>query len=189
MARPETLTKADLVSRLAPVFRQKGYEGASLADLAAVAGLGKAALYHRFPAGKAAMAAAVLAATERQMAEDVLALLKTRASPAKRLSAMAAALGTFYEGGAKPCLMDIFSVAGTPGDIRKDVRRGASEWIAAIAAALVEAGIAPAQARRRAQDAVIRVEGALVVSRALGDTAPFRRALKDFADDLLASGR
>lgn len=189
MARPETLSTDELVSQLAPVFRQKGYEGASLADLAAAAGLGKAALYHRFPLGKAAMAAAVLSAAERQMAEDVLASLKTHASPAARLSAMVAALGAFYEGGRRSCLIDIFSVDGTPDGIRSDVRRGAVAWIAAIAAVLVEAGLAPALARRRGQDAVIRIEGALVVSRALGDTAPFKRALATLAHDLLAPAR
>ena len=90
------------------------------------------------------MAAAVLsAAAKLQMGEDVLALLKTDEAPAGRLAAMAAALAGFHDGGAKSCLIDIFSVAGTPAAIRQDVGRGAAEWIAAIAAVLVQAGIAP----------------------------------------------
>jgi len=185
MARPQTLSDDDLVSRLAGIFRQKGYEGASLSELAAASGLGKAALYHRFPEGKEAMATAVLSATERRMGNDVLAPL-AQGDAAERLAAMAGALFRFYEGGMRSCLVDLFSVAGTPDGVRGKVCRGTAEWIATIAAALVEAGFAPEEARRRGEDAVIRIEGALVVSRALGDQAPFRRVLERLAGDLLA---
>jgi AcrR family transcriptional regulator len=185
MARPESISDEDLLSRLAPVFRARGYEGASLAELSEASGLAKAALYHRFPDGKLAMARAVLAAAERQMAADALAPAPPRASPAERLHAMAHGLLRFYDGGRRTCLVDVFSVAGTPDAVRADVRSGAARWIAGIADLLVEAGIDPAEARRRGEDAVIRIEGALVLSRALNDTAPFERVAKTFAADLL----
>jgi len=52
--------KAEIVGRLFIVFQDKGYEGASLADLSQATGLGKSSLYHHFPRGKEQMAEAVL---------------------------------------------------------------------------------------------------------------------------------
>jgi len=45
-----------LLRQLGQVFRERGYEGATLTQLAAATGLGKASLYHHFPGGKAEMA-------------------------------------------------------------------------------------------------------------------------------------
>src|ERR1700749_1985402 len=52
--------KAEIVGRLFVVFQDRGYEGASLADLSQATGLGKSSLYHHFPRGKEQMAEAVL---------------------------------------------------------------------------------------------------------------------------------
>jgi TetR/AcrR family transcriptional regulator, lmrAB and yxaGH operons repressor len=62
MARTQSISEADLIGRLSLVFRDRGYEGAALADLASAAGLKKASLYHRFPGGKQQMAEEVMAA-------------------------------------------------------------------------------------------------------------------------------
>lgn len=51
--------KAQIVGRLFIVFRDHGYEGASLADLSRATKLGKSSLYHHFPRGKEQMAEAV----------------------------------------------------------------------------------------------------------------------------------
>lgn len=52
--------KAEILDRLFVVFRDRGYEGSSLADLSQATGLGKSSLYHHFPRGKEQMAEAVL---------------------------------------------------------------------------------------------------------------------------------
>jgi len=59
MRPPKVLTTEILVG-LATVFRSRGYEGASLKELAEATGLKKASLYYRFPNGKQEMAEAVL---------------------------------------------------------------------------------------------------------------------------------
>lgn len=57
----KTLNVRDaLLEQLVVVFRERGYEGATLVQLAAATGLGKASLYHHFPGGKAEMAAVLL---------------------------------------------------------------------------------------------------------------------------------
>ena len=52
MARTAKVSDQELMERLAKVFRNYGYEGASMTVLAKVTGLQKASLYHRFPGGK-----------------------------------------------------------------------------------------------------------------------------------------
>ena len=59
MSAPQ-VAKDEIVDRLFAVFRDRGFEGASLADLSRATGLGKSSLYHHFPEGKEQMAQAVL---------------------------------------------------------------------------------------------------------------------------------
>ena len=51
--------RADALPALGEVFREHGFEGASLALIGERTGLGKGSLYHFFPGGKEEMAAAV----------------------------------------------------------------------------------------------------------------------------------
>ncbi|NJR74520.1 MAG: helix-turn-helix transcriptional regulator, partial [Scytonema sp. CRU_2_7] len=53
-------SKEKVIVQLTKVFRQYGYEGATLARLSEATGLGKASLSSPFPKGKEEMAAAVL---------------------------------------------------------------------------------------------------------------------------------
>ena len=50
-------------------------------------------------------------------------------------------------------------------------------WIDALARLATESGVERKQARRRAEDAVATIQGALVLSAALEDRSPFRRQL------------
>ena len=52
--------RQDVIPLLAEVFREHGYEGASLALISEATGLGKGSLYNFFPDGKEEMAACVL---------------------------------------------------------------------------------------------------------------------------------
>ena len=54
--RPQKTLDEDVLAGLTEVFQSKGYEAASLQDLARATGLKKASLYHRFPGGKKQMA-------------------------------------------------------------------------------------------------------------------------------------
>ncbi|GAY11436.1 helix-turn-helix domain-containing protein [Pseudonocardia sp. N23] len=56
MARPPSIEEGKLIDVLVSVFRDKGFDGTAIADLAAATGLQGASLYHRFPDGKEEMA-------------------------------------------------------------------------------------------------------------------------------------
>jgi AcrR family transcriptional regulator len=82
VGRPPGKTKADNDTRAGVVavagrlLGERGYEGMSLADVAAAAGLTKAALYHYFPRGKNEL---VLAVAEEVLARDGAELAATLA--------------------------------------------------------------------------------------------------------------
>lgn len=180
------IPKEEVLDRLTRVFRQAGYEGATLARLSKATGLVKASLYHYFPGGKADMAENVLARADVWMEDKVLAPLAGPGTPAQRLGAMADALNGFYAGGRDGCLLGLLSHGEARDRFREHVRTALSRWVDAIAAVLEEAGFSADLAQERGQDAVIQVQGALVVARGLGDNAPFVRTVAALPERLLA---
>jgi AcrR family transcriptional regulator len=190
MARPQSIEDDRLIAALAGVFRDQGYEGASLAALAAAAGLQKPSLYHRFPGGKAAMAAEVLDRALGWMGVHVIAVLEAPGDPAARVVAAAEALDGFYEGGARACLLNMLSAprAGD-GPFAPAIKAAFAALVAAFARPALDAGVPPRAAAARAERAVARLQGALVMARGMGDAGPFRRTLADLPREILGSGK
>jgi len=67
-----------LLGIVAEVFREHGYEGASLSLIGEATGLGKGSLYHFFPGGKEEMARAVIAHIDGWFEDNVFAPLRDR---------------------------------------------------------------------------------------------------------------
>ncbi|NJS39063.1 MAG: TetR/AcrR family transcriptional regulator, partial [Rhodobacteraceae bacterium] len=114
MPRPRSIEEDDLIARLARVFREVGFEGASLSLLAQATGLQRASLYHRFPGGKQQMAEEVLATTGAWLEEKVLRVLAGPGLPKDRLAEVIANLDGFYDGGAQACLLNMLSAPRAP---------------------------------------------------------------------------
>ncbi len=187
MGRPRSIDEGALIARLARVFRDVGYEGASLAVLAQATGLRKASLYHRFPNGKRQMADEVLAAALAWFSENVLAPLKGEGAPKARLAAVAERLDGFYEGGRRACLLNMLAAPCREDGLFSPAIKGALEaLIDAFVKLARDAGHAPTAARRRAERSVAMLQGSLVLARGLGSPKPFRKFLESLADDLLA---
>lgn len=173
------------MERLTEVFRTHGYEGASLSKISEATGLKRASLYHRFPGGKAEMAEAVLVQASEWLATHALAPLSEAGPPEDRLRTMTEKLDKFYESGRRSCLLDTLSF-GVDGEGIRDHQKAAMEaWIEAIATMLRGSGIPRQTARERAEDALIRIQGGLVMARAKGDPLPFQRTLRNLPHDLL----
>lgn len=186
MARPRSVSEDDLIARLARVFSEVGYEGAALSVLAKATGLQKASLYHRFPGGKKQMADEVLAATGTWLETQILAPLAGPGTPADRLGIVAANLDAFYQGGARACLLNMLSSPRTQdGPFAPAIRQAFEALIAGLAAVARETGASPDAARQRAERAVMLLQGALVLSRGTGTTAPFRAFLAAFPAEIL----
>jgi AcrR family transcriptional regulator len=103
------ITKDEVLDRLTRVFREAGYEAATLSRLSQATGLVKASLYHYFPGGKHDMAAAVLGRANSWLESQVLAPLAGVGTPKERLEAMAVALDAYYSGGRDGCLLGLLS--------------------------------------------------------------------------------
>lgn len=178
----------EVLEKLTHVFRTVGYEGATLSKLSRATGLQRASLYHRFPGGKKQMAEAVLSHAAAEFAEHILNPLTGLGSPRGRLEALMRNLDSLYSEGVTPCLLDAFS-RGKGGEIFGVQISGVFErWVGAIALIVAETTeCTGAQARQRAEDAVISIQGALVLCRGTRDKKPFQRILKTLPDTLLAS--
>jgi TetR/AcrR family transcriptional repressor of lmrAB and yxaGH operons len=173
----------ELFQKLADVFRRKGYDGASYSELMQASGLVKGSLYHRFPGGKADMVEAIQADVDRHFVDHVLKPAFEEGRPRGRAKKMAMRLREFYDSGKRSCLLDTLTL-GEGATTRAHARRSMEVWIEAFARLGRDGGLSAATARRRAQEAVAAIEGGLVVSRVLGDTGPFLRALANLPRQL-----
>lgn len=176
------ISREQVVERLLEVFRDRGFEGASLSDLSRATGLGKSSLYHYFPGGKDQMAEVVLARAADIVDQGILAVARNGDSLKARLGAIASALRAFYSNGTTACVLGQLSGAGLSKTARASLRTSFDNWIQAIEVLAIDAGFTPARAHRFAQDWVGRLQGALILHAATADTAPFDRALKALLD-------
>lgn len=166
------------------LFRQHGYDGVSLAGIAEATGLGKASLYHHFPGGKAEMMQATLEYTQRWFSENVMPVLQQEGPALARLEQMCDRLNNLYASGEQPCLLAAL-VAGAPrDDFQKLVKARLQLLVGAIAAVLTAAGLDPELAWQRGEDAVITIQGALILARGIDDSAPFQRAIAQLPEKL-----
>ncbi len=186
MARPATIDEGDLLAKLSDVFRDVGYEGASLAVLSEATGLKKASLYHRFPEGKEQMAHEVLAAADTWLMEHVLGPLQGDGPPEARLNAAIRKLDDFYSGGRQGCLLNMLSPPFQhQGAFAKPIKQAFEGWIGTLTKLVMDAGFDRTTARARAERAVALLQGSLVLARGLGTAKPFKDFLKTLPKDLL----
>ncbi|MEM7062443.1 MAG: TetR/AcrR family transcriptional regulator [Cyanobacteria bacterium P01_B01_bin.77] len=179
------MPKEDYVPILLSLFRQYGYDGATLSKISAATGLGKASLYHHFPGGKDDMVASILNHSESWLQINVLQLLTSEGNPQARLQKMCDRINELYSGGTQPCLLAILG-AGTGRDVFHDrVQAILAAWIEAIANVLVESGLNDALALQRGQDALIAIQGALIVAQSLDDASLFLRTTQRLPQVLL----
>lgn len=188
MGRKALLEEVELMARLGAVFRDVGYEGATLAILSEATGLKKASLYHRFPGGKEQMAREVLESAGNWLGQHILTPLRGDGAPADRINGMIRKLDEFYSGGRQACLLNMLSSARIhEGPFTELIKQVFEAWIDALSVVLIDAGLNGATARLRAERAVIMLQGCLVMSRGIGSTRPFHDFLKMLPDELLGA--
>jgi AcrR family transcriptional regulator len=182
---PLKISRDEAILRASDVFRRYGYEGTTLTLLSEATGLGKASLYHHFPGGKEELAREVLRAVSGLIAEDVLVPLAGEGSPRERLEAWARGVGRIYDGGKKSCLLGAMVLSGGSELFRAEVSAAFHAWLDALTGVLVEARVPREAARLRAEAAVERIQGALILSRGLGQPGRFKRLVAELPESLL----
>lgn len=188
MARPKVddphARRLEILDGLIVVFKRHGYDGASLADLAEATGIAKASLYHRYPGGKPELGRAALTEAGRRFTVLILKPLQGDQPPAERLSAMLAGVARFHAGGTPASLMNTLTLGDGLALFGKDIRNTITAWQRLIARALEELGRPADAARLEAEDAIARIEGALVLARLSDDADNFPQALARLAATL-----
>ena len=180
------LTKEEVLGRLMSAFREKGFDGASLAELSAATGLGKSSLYHHFPGGKVEMAQQTLEYLEAALEQSLFEPMRTDEPPEKKLSTMLDTLSAFYGEGRKACLLERLCASVDQRAFRRPLARLFERWIDVVEELARDAGLPRARARARAEDLVVRIEGALVVCAGTGDMTIFTRTIDGLRSSFLA---
>ncbi|WP_321895446.1 TetR/AcrR family transcriptional regulator [Paraburkholderia heleia] len=175
-------TKDEIVDRLFTVFRDRGFDGASLADLSRVTGLGKSSLYHHFPEGKEQMAKAVLERATTVIDSEILGIARGAGSLRTRIRKIVTTLDQMYVGGSTPCVLGQLSSASIGTEARQNLVRALVHWIEAIEILARESGISPVKARHFAEDWVARLQGALILRAAMDEIGPYKRAMNALLD-------
>jgi AcrR family transcriptional regulator len=164
------------------LFRSRGYQGVSISQLSAASGLEKSSVFDRFPGGKNEVIIAAIKHVTDWFESNVFAALKAEGSPRKRVEIVAAVLRTYYRDGTMPCITDVLSLDGGPQELTATVRVALRAWLKAFTGIAKESGMSLPRARLRAEEAIVKIEGSLVLARALGDNAPFLRVIKLLPD-------
>ena len=177
-------TRELLMKNIAEVFASRGYDGATLANLASAAGLSKASLYHHFPGGKPEMAAALLHQAIQELEQLAFAALAGDAEPRQKLRAFIKGVlpPIPSRGSATACslccnttqlpTMGRSSICSRPFPI--SFRPGTKN----LTRVFETAGAKPKRARRQAHDLIAALYGALFNARLHGDAALFIAAIK-----------
>ena len=169
--------KADVIPLLAEVFREFGYEGASLSSITEMTGLTKGSLYHFFPGGKEEMAAEILKHVDAWFVANVFVPLE-REEPRAAVAMMWKSIDEYFHSGRRICLVGAFAIDDTRDRFAALIRSYFQRWVDALAGALSRAGVDRTAARSLAEEAVIGIQGALTVARALNEDAIFARTIR-----------
>jgi TetR/AcrR family transcriptional regulator, lmrAB and yxaGH operons repressor len=172
-----TISKDEIVERLFALFQEHGFDGASLSDVSRATGLGKSSLYHHFPDGKLQMAEAVLERAGIVIDDEIVKVAHAPLPLKARLRKIVALLNQMYSGGRVLCVLGRLAASTVRSDTQGSLQHVFEAWIGAITALARESGMAPQRARHFAEDWIARLQGALILQAATGDTGPFERTL------------
>lgn len=184
------MSKQTYVPALLKLFRQLGYEGVTLSKISEATGLGKASLYHHFPGGKAEMAEAALTQVNQWLETVILPILidaaeNPQVKPIEVMQVMSEEINHFFNQGENSCLWAVLVLEQTSDALfHSQIRWAFSQWIEAIAQVLITRGLDEAVAKQRGEDAMIAIQGALILCRGLRDFAPFQRVINQLPEQL-----
>ena len=169
--------KSEILPLVAEVFRALGYEGASFSQITKLTGISKGSLFHVFPGGKEQMAAEILAGIDEWFVKNVYEPLET-GEPEAALGHMWTETDIYFRSGGRICLVGAFALDATRDQLRAAIQTYFTRWVHALAGCLVRAGADATEASAFAEQAVLSIQGGLLLARAINDETVFARTLK-----------
>lgn len=170
----------DVDRKLNEVFTRFGYDGASMELLSQATGLKKASLYHRFPGGKKDMAAHVLKKMEQWFLENFLFVIDQENIPVEeRLEKALFALSSLFEDGSRNCSLRMLSACSETPYFQASIASCFTVISNAFIKVALEKGMTESVASARAMQAIINIQGSLVLSRAMNDNDIFKTSIAE----------
>jgi len=162
------------------VFREHGYEGATLTRMTQATGLGKGSLYHLFPGGKEEIAGLVLEEIAGWFEAALFGPLREEGA----IERMFAEVARYFRSGGRVCLVGVFALGDTRDRFAVAIRAFFRSWVESLADALAGRGWGSGDAVLAAGRGVGELQGALVLARALGDEGVFLRRVAQVEREL-----
>jgi AcrR family transcriptional regulator len=176
--RPQKVENQILIDGLMSVLRAKGYDGASLNDLADASGLKKASLYHRFPEGKKEIVAAVLTYVNEWLEENIYNLLTNRLiTPQERLKLVLNNINALYNNGEYSCVIRALSLDSSLEIFSEQIKKSMQLWITGFTGLGIDFGFSKEIANEKAYQVLMNIQGSLVVSKGLDSILIYQFAL------------
>lgn len=130
------------------------------------------------------MATAVLEFARTWVQDRIVAALLAPKPFQDRIEAMLSAVHELYDGGDEPCIVASMMIGAEDDAMQETLSALLVDWMAALRAALVESGVRPEDAERKAAAIVGRIEGGLMLSRALEQRQFFIDALDSIRNEI-----
>ena len=181
--RPQKVNDIALIEGLMQVLQSKGYDGASLNELAASSGLQKASLYHRFPDGKIEIALAVLDYVYNWIDKYIYNLLIDQSlHPSKRLNKVLKNIDDLYGKGAKTCILRALLMDSNVDFFGEKIHLIMNRWKDGFTVLGTDSGFTKKIAIEKSIQTLIKVQGSLVVSKGLYAPKIFKSSLKSIRE-------
>ncbi|MDU8944416.1 TetR/AcrR family transcriptional regulator [Ovoidimarina sediminis] len=162
-------TKSRLILAAAELFRMRGYHGVGVTEILERAKAPKGSLYHHFPNGKADLAIVAAEWASDGMVGIIDEAFREAPTYADGATTLCHKLAKFFDlsGGWDGCPVSSILLDGPENDaFRAQVARSYETWVARVAQHGTRLGLAPEEARFRAETLLIAIQGAWTLARA-----------------------
>jgi TetR/AcrR family transcriptional repressor of lmrAB and yxaGH operons len=169
--RPDR-SRAALVDNAARLFRRQGYAATGVNQILEAADVKAGSLYHHFPDGKAALAAAVVDDVGGSIERLLRTFLATEATAAQIVGRWIDMLADGLESDRRDgCPIEPIATESVHASatVRAASARAFDGWCAAVAERLVSDGWSADDAASTSRSIIALIEGALILSRVAGD--------------------
>ena len=174
-------TRDSLIAAMIELLQSRGYAGAALNDITALASAPRGSVYFHFPDGKEQLAIAAIEAAAALVENQIDQACARARSPLQVVTHAARTFGAMLQQSdfAKGCPLTAVAatLTGDSPGLQRACAAGFERWIAILAAHLKRTGIAPRRAAKIAEAALASTEGALVMARACRSLAPLESVI------------
>jgi TetR/AcrR family transcriptional regulator, lmrAB and yxaGH operons repressor len=175
--------RARMVDGAIALLASRGLEGTSFAEVLELTGTPRGSVYHHFPGGKDELVGAAIEGA-LQRALDLMASRDGAAAPDIAEFFLSAWRQTLTGSGFRAgCALVAVAVATESPALRQQTAEAFRRWRDQLTVLLEHGGLSRAAAARHAALLLAASEGAVIISRALGDLSAF-----DSAAALLVAG-